>query len=109
MILTQVVKVEHLQNSSADNDKEAYSLSHSSLQVNIQPADAETTALSEGAFGKTYTMFAPTSASGIIMGDKVTVISGSNANDSYIVKGLKNWNLGGPLPHYEFTLFEHNE
>ena len=108
MVLTQVITVKHLENDSADSDKEAYQTvaGLSSLKVNIQPADAETTAISEGSFGKTFKMFAPTTASGVVIGDKVTVISGTNSGDAYIVKGKENWNMGGPMPHYEFTLFE---
>lgn len=110
MILTHLVDISKLTND-ADADKEGYETTPSirNLSVNIQPADAETIAISEGAFGKTFKMFAPTTASGVARGDKVTVISGNVIGDTYIIQGDENWNMGGPLPHYEYVIFKSNE
>lgn len=110
MILTHVVSVNKLADKTGNANQEDFDTPRVlTLNVNIQPASPEDTVISEGAFGKTFKMFAPTTASGVIEGDKITVVSGTNSGDTYIVKGRENWNLGGPLPHMEFTLFEDNE
>lgn len=104
MILTHIIKIGKLTNDNDDSDKEGYVLDSGYYSVNIQPASAEQTVLVEGVLGKTYRMYAPTTASGINDGNLITVVSGTRTFDEFIVKGKENWNMGGPLPHYEFTL-----
>ena len=68
------------------------------VQVNIQPASMEMTAMSEGEVFKTYKAF--TQASGVVEGMLLTI---SGTNEVYRVRGRE------PFPyrmgqHYELTL-----
>lgn len=101
MILDRVVSIARLTPDNANNDKETY-VTVSGLEgvkMNIQPANAELIALTEGQIGRTYKGF--TAINGIQISDKVTV-SGSNV--SYLVKGVSDW-FFGPLPHLELVLW----
>lgn len=71
--------------------------------MNIQPASAELTVLSEGQLGKTFRFF--TTYSGMGIGYRVTV---SGTDLVYEVKGIDDWNFG-PMPHYEGVLFKLEE
>ncbi len=95
--------------TQADSNKEDYG-SQAGLQsiaINIQPANAETVALTGGVFGKTYTVY--TTHSGIKDGDRLTVsgifIDGVSINKELDVKAVGNWNFP-PLPHFEITCVE---
>ena len=80
------------------------------MRCNIQPASSETVVLAGGAFGRTYSMYAPVTASGIMESDKVIITSGTGFNDKhFVVKGKENWVVGSAYDHMEFTLFESNE
>lgn len=101
MILDRVVSIARLTPDNADNDKEAY-VSVSGLEgvrMNIQPADAELIALTEGQVGRTYKGF--TAISGIHISDKITI---SGSNTSYLVKGISDWYFGF-IPHLELVLW----
>lgn len=102
LILDKIASIYRLQPTSGDSDKEDYQLvgNYNRVQINIQPAGPELTALSEGQYGKTYQAFV--TVSGIRQGDRVTV-SGTSKN--YIVKGIHD-QLWGPIPHLELVLFE---
>lgn len=102
MYFDKVAQVYRLQPSSSDSDKEAYAGvgNLQGVQINIQPATAELTAISEGAFGQTFQAFV--AISGILIGDKIVV---SGTNDTFIVKGRQD-NLSGPIPHLELVLFK---
>jgi len=88
---------------TADNaNKEQYVTiaAYQNININIQPATAELTAVADGVYGQTFQAFV--SVSGIRNGDRITV-SGTNA--IYSVKGVSDWNYG-LLPHYELILFK---
>lgn len=99
MIISKKVNIARLSPES-DINKESYSTIIYGVGMDIQPANAELTAVSEGAYGQTYRAFTP--CSGIAIGDRVTV-SGSNV--SYIVRGVNDWNYGN-IPHLELVLFK---
>lgn len=101
MYLDKVVSISRLQPNVGNSDKEQYQAvgNMGAVRMNIQPATAELTAISNGVYGQTFTAFV--SVSGIKIGDMVTV-SGSNKN--FIVKGI-NDHIWGPLPHLELVLF----
>lgn len=96
----------------ADPDKEEYQsvAGLENIELNIQPANAESTALSEGVFGKTYTAY--TTHSGIKDGDRLTVsgtfIDGLTQNKTLDIRAVGNWNFP-PLPHFEITCVEVSE
>ncbi len=100
MILPFRASVSRLSPETADGNKRAYSLINNSISIDIQPANAELTAISEGRLGQTFRAF--TTYSGVCIGDRVTV---SGISENYSVKGVDNWNYG-PLPHYELVLFK---
>lgn len=110
MILTHTVNVKR-ETPNAGRTQEGFDTTIlQGLKVNIQPSDMETTVISEGAFGKTYTMYGTTTASGVMQSDRITVISGTTfAGRDFVVKGKQDWNIGFGLDHLEFTLFEANE
>lgn len=103
---SHAVQVKKLANQTTDTDKEDYQ-ANISFWCNIQPSSDTTVVLFEGAFGKTYTCYAPTSASVVEIGDKFVTLSGVGVGDEYVVRGLKDWNQN-VLPHYEFVLFKVN-
>lgn len=110
MILTHVVDVYREKKNGSNTQIGLDTKILSGLKLNIQPASNESIVVSEGAFGKTYTAYGQTSTSGIMESDKIVTISGTRfAGRNFIVKGKKNWIVGGPLDHMEFTLFESNE
>lgn len=99
MYLPTTVFVARLTKDAADRDKESY-VSHSgfrgpggiataALKVNIQPATAELTVLSEGVLGKTFRVF--TTASGLVEGMRITV---SGTSDNYYIRGREKYNYG---------------
>lgn len=109
MLLDKVASVQRLIMTDADSDKEAYG-SVSGLEavaVNVQPATAETVALINGVFGKTYTIFSKTR--GMRDGDRITIsgtwIDGQSTNKELQVMNVGNWDFP-PLPHFEITCAE---
>lgn len=102
MILDKNASVARLTADSDDSDKEAYVAVDGlgNVKINIQPADAELTAVADGVFGQTFQAFV--SVSGIKIGDRITV---SGSNIQYLVKGVRDWYFA-PLPHVELVLFE---
>lgn len=102
MYFEKTAAIARLSPTQADNNKEQYAeiTIYSNIDINIQPATPELTALVEGALGQTFQAFV--AVSGIAIGDRVTV---SGTYDIYTVKGVGNWNYG-PIPHLELVLFK---
>lgn len=102
MFLDKIASVDRLQPTGADSDKEQYQAvgNYGAIQVNIQPATAELTAIANGVYGQTFQAFV--SVSGIRIGDRITV---SGTSQQFIVKGVED-HFYGPLPHLEIVLFK---
>jgi hypothetical protein len=110
LIQDRICRISYLTKDSNNNDIEQYQPDLGLLRVpiNIQPASAEDTILSDGTFAQTWIGF--TAFSGVRSGGLLT-ISGANLGDlprNMIVKGIENWDQGD-LPHYEMTLIEFME
>ena len=105
MILDRVVSVSKLTATGADADKETFEAvtGAEGVKMNIQPASAELTVLSEGKLGKTFRFF--TTYSGLGIGMRVTI---SGTLNVYDVRGVEDWDFS-PLPHYEGVLFKLEE
>ena len=107
MLLDKTTVISKLQADAPGADKEGY-VTHSgflfngvqsaAVRMNIQPASAELTAISEGEVFKTFKAF--TRASGVVETMRVTV---SGTNDTYIVRGRERFDYGVDR-HYELTL-----
>lgn len=109
MIEDKTVFVSKISSDGVGTDKETYT-THSgfflngqrcaAVRMNIQPATAELTALTDGEMFKTFTAF--TRSSGVVEGMRVTV---SGTNDVYTVKGRQNFNyvIG---QHFELVLIK---
>lgn len=69
------------------------------IRMNIQPANAETTVLVDGVFGKTFNCF--TSSSGVVEGMQLTV---SGTGEQYFVRGREVHDNGILPKHYELVL-----
>ena len=89
-----------LTKSGSDIDKESYQAPGLVAKMNIQPANAETTVMVDGQYGKTFDGF--TTNSGVTEGMKVTV--SGRPTDQYIVKGREVHDNGVLPPHYELVL-----
>lgn len=102
MYLDKIVSVERLTPTTGDSDKEQYQAvgNYTGVKMNIQPASAELTAVSEGVFGRTFNAFV--TISGLRIGDRITV---SGTNEQFIIKGIQDYNWG-PIPHLEVVLFK---
>lgn len=102
MFLDKIASVDRLTPTSADTDKEQYQAvgNYGSLRINVQPASAELTAVSEGVYGQTFQAFV--TVSGVRVGDRITI---SGSGDKFIVKGVQN-QYYGPIPHLELVLFK---
>lgn len=103
MLLPTAVLIQRLDRDNPTADKEGFVTasgvgSAGYAFVNIQPASAELTALSEGEVFKTYLCF--TTISGIAEPMRLTV---SGTQDTYIVRGREVYNYGANT-HYELTL-----
>jgi len=109
MFLDQVAIAGVLQPNASDADKERYvtysgfrgpgGIPTAALAINIQPADAQFTALNDGIVGKTFKGF--TLASGVSDGMRLTI---SGTNDSYIVRGRLPYKF--MMQHIELVLFK---
>lgn len=102
MILEQNAAVYRLTPNVGNNNQEQYQAvtSLAQIQINIQSASAELTAVSNGVYGTTFKAFV--TVSGIKIGDRITT-SGVNSTN-YIVKGTTD-QFYGPIPHAELVLF----
>ncbi len=109
MIEDKTVFVSKITSDGAGTDKETYTtysgflehgLRSSAVRMNIQPASAELTAISDGEVFKTFKAF--TSNSGIVEGMRVTV---SGTNDIYTVKGREKFDYVIGI-HYELVLIK---
>lgn len=109
MLLDKTVIVSKVTSDGVGTSKESYTthsgyleFGHKSaaVRMNIQPASAELTAISEGEVFKTFKAF--TTNSGIVEGMRVTV---SGTNDTYTVKGRESYDYGSGQ-HYELTLIK---
>lgn len=108
-VLDKIVFVSRLGKDASDNDKEQYTafsgfagpggIATAAVRMNIQPANAETTVLVDGVFGKVYNGF--TNASGVVDGMLVTE---SGTNNQYIVRGRQPHNYGILPASYELVL-----
>ena len=97
LFLSSYISVEHLNPDASNTNKEGFvsDLALQAVAVNIQPASMELTALNNGAYGKSYTIF--TTSSGILETDRITV---SGTNQQFIVKGKQAF-LYGLAQHVE--------
>lgn len=95
-----VVSISRLTQDADNTDKESYvpNLALQSVKAGIQPASPEETAIADGVFAQTFTMY--TTYSGVLVGDKVTT---SGTGETYYVKGREQWDMD-PLPHFELML-----
>lgn len=102
MFFDKIASVDELAPLSGDSDKEEYQAVSDlqAIRINVQPASAELTAISEGVFGQTFQGF--TSALNIKIGHRITI---SGTGQKYIVKGI-NDHAWGPIPHLEIILFK---
>ena len=107
MFLDQVGFVATLQPIPGNADKEVYTtysgflgpqgIRTAAIPINIQPADLQLVALTDGVVGKTFKGF--TTASGVVDGMRITV---SGTNERYIVQGRGEYNF--VLDTYELIL-----
>ena len=106
MINDSIISIARLLKDPDNAYKESYvdNLALTRISCQIQPATAEETVLAQGVFGQTFIMF--TTASGIYVGDKVTV---SGTGEIFRVKGKEDWSQIQGIPHYEFTLAKMEE
>lgn len=111
MILDKTAIVSVLVEDNPSADKETFvtysgfqygGVTAAAVQVNIQPASAELTAMADGQMFKTYKAF--TRASGVLEGMLLTV---SGTNQVYRVRGREVYNYGVEQ-HYELTLVKSN-
>lgn len=102
-----ILKVEALVQDVDNSDKESYQVDISQLAVpaDVQPANGEDTVLAEGVYGKTYNIF--TTISGIIVGNRVTVMNTTMSGLIMNIVGRKDYNSGF-VPHYELLAVEVN-
>lgn len=110
-VLDKTAFVSRLEKDSSDNDKEQYTtfsgfagpggIDTAAIRINIQPANAETTVLVDGVFGKIYNGY--TNSSGVVEGMRLTV---SGTNQDFIVRGRQPHNYGILPPSYELVLSE---
>jgi hypothetical protein len=107
MILDSIISIDRLTRDEDNPDKESYQpdAALQAVKCHIQPATPEQTAIADGVFGQTYLCF--TTASGIKVGDKVTI---SGTGETFRVKGIEDWsNPPTGLEHYELTLVKFEE
>lgn len=108
MLLDKTAFVARMTRDISDADKEAF-VTHSgfvgplgiataAIKINIQPADAQLVAISDGVIGKTYKAF--TRASGVLEGMRLTI---SGTGERYMVTGREPYNYGVE-EHYELTV-----
>ena len=102
MYLDKTAAVARLTPNSGNTNQEQYQAVSGleNIALNIQPASAELTAVTEGAYGRTFLAFAK--VSNIKISDQITV---SGTGDVFIVKGI-NDHFYGALPHLEIVLFK---
>lgn len=109
MLLDKTTIISKITSDGAGTDKETYTtysgfrefgLRSAAVRMNIQPASAELTVLSEGEIFKTFKGF--TLNSGVVEGMRVTV---SGTNDVYTVKGREKYDYGSGQ-HYELVLIK---
>lgn len=109
MLEDKTAFVSKITSDGSGTDKESYltysgfwygGVRSAAIRINIQPAGAELTALTEGEIFKTFKAF--TSASGLVEGMRVTV---SGTNDVYTVKGRERYDYGVGL-HSELILIK---
>jgi hypothetical protein len=106
MILDQIISIKRLQKDANNSNKEQYvdNVALSEVKCQIQPSTAEETALSDGVFGQSFTMY--TATSGILTGDHITV---SGTNETFRVKGIEDWSQIDLIPHFEIFLVRMEE
>lgn len=106
MILDHIVSIKRLQRDLNNSNKEQYvdNLALQDVKCQIQPATAEETAIAEGVFGQTFTLY--TTVSGILTGDHVT---SAMTGETFRVKGVEDWSQIDLIPHYEIVLVRMEE
>ena len=104
MFYDKIASIARLTPETADTDKERYGAvgNYEAIDINIQPATAELTAVSDGVYGQTFRAFV--AVSGIMVGDRVTV---SGTGDVFTVKGVDDL-FFSPIPHLELVLWKGN-
>ena len=85
------ISVEHLNPDAGNSNQEGFvsDLALQAVACNIQPSSMELTALNNGAYGKSYTIF--TTSSGILETDRITV---SGTGQKLIAKGKQYFSYG---------------
>lgn len=101
MYLDKRCAVARLQPTALDADKEGYATvgNYENIRINVQPATAELTAVSNGVYGRTFEAFV--TVSGIKVSDRITM---ADSGRVYIVNGI-NDHMWGPIPHLQLVLF----
>lgn len=107
LILDRICNISHLTPDIDDINKEQYQvdIGLTAIPINVQPASAEDTILSDGTFAQAWVAYV--TQSGIRSGDLLTI---SGAMSGYperpmIVKGVTDWDMLD-IPHYELLLTE---
>lgn len=109
MLEDKTVIVSKITTDGVGTDKETYTTysgylergqRSAAVRMNIQPASAELTVISDGEVFKTFKAF--TTNSGVVEGMRVTV---SGTNDIYTVKGRERYDYGVGQ-HYELVLIK---
>jgi hypothetical protein len=112
MFFDKYASISRMVVTSGDTNKESYQnvSGLEALRVNVQPSSPETAAITEGIYGKTYTIF--TSQAGVKDGDRITIsgafIDGFSVNKSLQIANVRN-EYYGPIPHFEIIAFDIEE
>lgn len=109
MLEDKTVIVSKITSDGSGTDKETYTtysgflfngVRSAAARMNIQPASAELTVMSDGEIFKTFKAF--TTNSGIVEGMRVTV---SGTTDQYTIKGRERFDYAVGI-HYELVLIK---
>lgn len=107
LILDRICNISHLTSDTDNANKEQYQTDAglTAVAINIQPASAEDTILSDGTFAQAWIGFV--TQSGLRSGDLLTI---SGAKLGYpqrpmVIKGVTDWDMF-EIPHYELLLTE---
>jgi len=104
MFFDKIGKIQRLLETETDKESYADLAGFQNFRIQVQPSNNETTALSNGVFGKTYSIY--TLKAGIKDGDRITVsglfVDNISLNKQLQVINVNNWYFQ-PLPHFVIT------